>query len=90
MGGDEVQRIWKEYYDNLYNIDTQEQVVVHIYGFDRVWRANYFRGKLIRRTEVKVRVGKLKIWRLCNMAFESGVIPEDWDTIGCNRSIVQR
>ena len=57
----------------------------------------------IRRTEVEVKVGKLKngnaagkdevkgemikgggnwvvdwIWRLCNMAFESGVVPENW------------
>ena len=72
-------------------------------GFDGVRRANYFGGKPIRRTEVEVRVGKLKngkatgkyvvtgemikdggnqvlhwIWRLCNMAFESSVVPEDW------------
>ena len=58
---------------------------------------------MIRKTEVEVRVGKLKngeaagkdevtgekvkggsnrvldwIWRLCNMAFESGGVPEDW------------
>ena len=51
----------------------------------------------IRRTKVKVRVGKVKnrkaagemiksggkkvldwIWRLCNMTFESGLVPEDW------------
>ena len=29
-------------------------------GFDRVRGVNYFRGEPIRRTEVKVRVGKLK------------------------------
>ena len=29
-------------------------------GFDGIQRGNYFRGKLIRRDEVKVRVGKLK------------------------------
>ena len=32
-----VGRIWKEYYENLYNIDNQEQVAVHSYGFDGVW-----------------------------------------------------
>ena len=72
-------------------------------GFDGVWRGNYFEVRPIRRTEVEVRVGKLKngkaaskdevtreiikgggntvvdwIWKLCNMAFESGVVPEDW------------
>ena len=30
----EVRRIWKEYYEDFYNIDTQEQVVVHMCGFD--------------------------------------------------------
>ena len=30
-----VQRIWKEYFEDLYNIDTQEQVAVHMHGFDR-------------------------------------------------------
>ena len=30
----EVPRIWKEYFDDLYNIDTQEQVAVHMCGFD--------------------------------------------------------
>ena len=29
-------------------------------GFDGVRRGNYFRGELIRRMEVEVRVGKLK------------------------------
>ena len=29
-------------------------------GFDGVQRGNYFKGEMIRRTEVKVRVGKLQ------------------------------
>ena len=33
---------------------------VHMYGFNGVRRDNYFRGELIRRTEVEVRVGKLR------------------------------
>ena len=47
-------------YEDLYNIVTQEQVKVHMCGFDGVRRGNYFGGEPIRRTEVKVRVGKLK------------------------------
>ena len=31
----EVRKIWKEYYDGPYNIDTQEQVAVHMCGIDR-------------------------------------------------------
>ena len=99
----EVQRIWKEYYEDLYNIDTQELVAVHMCGFDRVQKGKYFGGEPIRRREVEVRVRKLKngkaagkdevtgkmikgggnwvvewIWRLCNMASESGVVLEEW------------
>ena len=54
-GEAEVRRIWKEYYENLYNINTQEQVAVHLCGFDGVRRGNYFGGEPIRRTEVEVR-----------------------------------
>ena len=93
--------IWKEYFEDLYNLDIQEQVAVHMCSFDRNWRGNYFGGEPIGRAEVDVRVGKLNkgkaagkdeitgekikgrgdrvvdwIWGLCNMAFESGVVPE--------------
>ena len=104
---DEVRRIWREYYEDLYNIDTQEQVAVHMCGFDEIRRGTYFGGEPIRRADVEVKVGKLKngkaagkdeitkemikgggdrvvdwICRLCNMAFESGVVPEDWRFCG--------
>ena len=46
----EMQRIWKEYFEGLYNIDTQTQGTVHMCGFDGVWRGNYFGGEPIRRT----------------------------------------
>ena len=99
---DEVRRIWKEYFEYLDNIDSQEQVAVQMCGFSGIWRGNYFGGESIGRTEVEVRVGKLKngkavgkdeitgeaikgggnkvvdwIWRLCNVTFESGFMPED-------------
>ena len=45
---------------DLYNIDTQEQVSLPMCGFDDIQRGNYFGGKLIRKTEVELRVGKLK------------------------------
>ena len=54
----EVRKIWKNYFEDLYNLDTQKQV--RMGGFDSVRRGNYFGGKLIRRTEVDVRVAKLK------------------------------
>ena len=41
QGRDEVRRIWKEYFEDLYNIDTQDQAAVHMSGFDGVRRVNY-------------------------------------------------
>ena len=44
-----VQSIWKDYFEDLYNIDTQQQVAVHICGFDGIQRSNYFgREQIIR------------------------------------------
>ena len=94
-----MRKIWKEYFGDIYNVDNQEEVAVHMCGFDRIRRGNDFGGEPIGRVEVKVRVGKLKnrkveingeiiksgddkvvdwIWNLCNMAFETGVVPKDW------------
>ena len=56
----EVRKIWKEYFENLYNIDTQEKIAVHMCSFDGILKGNYFRGRQIRRTEIEVRVRKLK------------------------------
>ena len=44
----------------MYNVDTQEEVAIHMCGFDGIQRVNYFRGEPIGRAEVEVRVGKLK------------------------------
>ena len=60
QGEDEVRRIWKEYFADIYNIDTQEQVAIHISGFDGIRRGNYFGREAIGRAEVEMRVGKLK------------------------------
>ena len=54
QGEDELQRIWKEYFEDLYNIDTQEEVPVHKCGFDGIRRGNYLGGEPIRRAEVEV------------------------------------
>ena len=44
--------------EDLYNIDTQEQVAVRMCGFHEIRRGNSFRGEPIERAEM--RVGKLK------------------------------
>ena len=33
-----VKRIWKDYFEDLYNMDIQEQVAVNMCGFGDVWR----------------------------------------------------
>ena len=55
-----MRNIWKEYFEDLYNIDTQEQVAVPMCGFDGIRRGYYFGGEPIGRVEIEVRVGKLK------------------------------
>ena len=57
----EMRRIWKENYEDQFNIDTQEQVAVTLCSFDGVRRDNYFGEKPIKITEVEVRVGKLRM-----------------------------
>ena len=60
QGDDEMRKIWKEYFEDLYNIDTQEQVADQMCGFDGVQRSNCFGGEPFGRAEVEMRVGKLK------------------------------
>ena len=50
----------KAYFEDLYNTDTQEEVAVHICGFDGIRRGNYFGGVPIGRPEVELRVGMAK------------------------------
>ena len=55
-----MQRIWKKYFKDLINIDNQEEISVHMCGFDEVQRGNYFGREPITKTEVEERVKKLK------------------------------
>ena len=45
QGEDEVRRIWKEYFEDLYNIYIQEQIAVHMSGFYGIRSGNYFGGE---------------------------------------------
>ena len=64
QGEDEVRRIWKEYFKDLYNIDTQEEVALHMCGFDGIRRSDYFGEQPIGRAKVEVRVMMLKNGKL--------------------------
>ena len=52
--------IFKEYFEDLYYIKTQEQVALHMCGFNGIRRGNYFGGEPIGRAEVEMKVCKLK------------------------------
>ena len=54
QGEDKVRKIWKEYFEDLNNMDTQEEVAIHMCGFDEIQRSNYFGGEPIGRAEVEV------------------------------------
>ena len=47
LGEDKVQKNWKDHFE-----DRQEQVAIHVCGFDGVQRGNYFRREPIRRIEI--------------------------------------
>ena len=51
LGEDKVRRIWKDYFEDLYNVDIQEQVAVNTCGFDVIQRGNYIEGEPIRTAE---------------------------------------
>ena len=42
LGVDEIRRTCREHFENMYNIDTQEQLVVHLCDFGGVRKGNYF------------------------------------------------
>ena len=60
QGEDEAKKICKQYFEDLYNIDTQEEVAAPMCDFDGIQRGNYFGGEPIGRDEVEMRVGKLE------------------------------
>ena len=55
-----MRRILKKYFKDLYNVHTQEEVGVNMFGYDGARRGSYFGGEPIRKIEVEDRVKKLK------------------------------
>ena len=42
VGDNDVRKILKEYFEDLYNVATEVRVTLNIYGSDRVKMSNYF------------------------------------------------
>ena len=87
-----MRRIWRKYFKDLYNVDTREEVGFHMCGYDLVRRKTEVeervkklkKGKAAGKDEVTEEMVKCGgdvvvdwIWKLCNLAFESDVVPED-------------
>ena len=73
-----MHRIWKEYFENLYNIDIHEQVAVHMCGFNGIQRGNYYGEEPIGRAKVKVRLGKLKSGKSTGKDEITGELKKRW------------
>ena len=53
---DNVRKTWKEYFQDLYNGDTEKRVLDTICGFEGVKRCNCFWKELLKRTDREVRL----------------------------------
>ena len=45
---------WKEYFEDMYNMVTEEQVALNVRHFDGAKKGNYSEGEPIYTTEVEV------------------------------------
>ena len=54
MGDGHIQKTWKEYFEDPFNVDTEKWVAVNVWfsGFNGVRRGNYFGGKPVNWAEV--------------------------------------
>ena len=48
------QKTWKNYFDDLYNIDRDGCVTINMYSSDGIRKGNYFGEKLVKRNEVEM------------------------------------
>ena len=61
---DVVRRIWKDNFEDLYNMHAQEQIAVHIRGFHDGQRSNYF-------AEVSFSLLSVVVKNMCNISKQS-------------------
>ena len=76
---------------DVYDIDTQERIAVHLCYFGGVQRGKYFRREPIRETEVESRVGNLKNGKFaCNDEVTEEMVKGEGDmVVDWIRSVVQ-
>ena len=64
QGKDETRKIWKEYLEDLYIIDTQEEVAVHMCGFDGIQRGNYLEESQLEELRLRCKWASSRMERL--------------------------
>src|SRR5678815_963144 len=91
-----VRGVWKEHFENLYNIDSNEEEIVNVCGFDGARRNRYFGDEVINKEEVIGRVRKLNngksagIDEITGEMFKNGremVIEWNWKL--CNKAFME-
>ena len=60
MKEDDIQEIW-EYFQDMYNVDRENEVTVKMNGFDGAKRGNYFRGEPTSRAEKSLRMERHQV-----------------------------
>src|SRR5678816_1516677 len=56
----DVRGVWKEHFEILHNINSNDEVLVNVCGFDSARRNRYFGDEVISKGEVMGRVRKMK------------------------------
>src|SRR5678816_1952508 len=91
-----VSGVWKEHFENLYNIGSNEEVIMTVCGFDGTRRNRYFGDEVISKEEEMGRVRKLKNGKSAGideitgeMIKNGGKMVIDWILKLCNKAFME-
>ena len=59
VGEDKGRQTWKEYFKDLYNVDTEEQITVSMCEPEGARKVNYFGEQSMRKFEAEARMKRL-------------------------------
>src|SRR5678815_4291707 len=92
----DVSGVWKEHFENLYNIGSNDEVIMTVCGFDGTRRNRYFGDEVISKEEEMGRVRKLKNGKSAGtdeitgeMIKNRGKMVIDWIWRLCNKAFME-